>query len=137
MLWVTHQSVHIVALSAHEQHQAVDAAVKGLGAGKARQKLVAIDGQGVPVVVHHADEQLGPNSGLWSAVRDTVDRRLRLQHHLPVREILHPQVDTQARIGLLHIPPGLHAAGTYCQVVWRVAILQQVQVLQLGVRQKG
>jgi len=124
-------------LPAHEQHQTVDAAVKGLGAGKARQKLVAIDGQGVPVVVHHADEQLGPDPGLRSAVCDAVDRRLRLQHHLPVRQILHSEVDTQARIGLLHIPPGLHAAGTYCQVVWCVAVLQQVQVLQLGVRQKG
>lgn len=52
----THQSVNIKALPAHQQHQAVDATVKWLGARKARQKLVAIDGQGAPIVVHHSDE---------------------------------------------------------------------------------
>lgn len=134
---VTHQSVQIKALPAQEQHQAVDAVVKGLGAGEAGQELVAIDGQRIPVVVHHSDQQVCPDPCLRCPVRDAVDRSFGLQNHLAIGHILQPQVDAHARIGLLQAAPGLHPAGTYCQVAWRIAVLQEIQVAQLGVRQQG
>lgn len=131
-----HQSVHIEALPAHEQQQAVDASVKRLGAAKAGQQLVAKDGQAVLVVVHHADQQFVAYACLWRAVGDAVHRCLGLQHHLAVNQILHAQMDTHTRIGGLQAAPRLDAAGTDGQVIGRITVLQQMQMSQLGVRQQ-
>lgn len=131
-----HQCIHIEALPAHEQQQAVNASVKRFRAGKARQQLVAKDREAVLVVVHHADQQLGAYTCLRCTVGDAVDRCLWLQHHLAVHEVLHAQMDTQPRICGLQIAPRFDAAGTDGQVIGRITVLQQVQVSQLGIRQQ-
>lgn len=110
--------------------------MKRFRAGKARQQLVAIDREAVPVVVHHADQQLGAYACLRCIVGDAVDRCLWLQHHLAVHQVLHAQMDTQSRVGGLQIAPRFDAAGTDGQMIGRITVLQQVQVSQLGVRQQ-
>lgn len=98
---------------------------------------MAVDGQGILVVVHHAEEQFGADARLWCPIGDAVHRCLWLEHHIAIHHILDAQMNPQPRIRGLQTAPGLDAAGADTQMVGRIAILQQVQVPQLGVGQQG